>query len=258
MNDPHSTAPPPVRLESLGKRFAEVVAVDGLSLHVNAGEVYGLLGPNGAGKTTALRMLVGLLRPTAGRAFIMDSDVAADPEGAKRQVGFLTGSTGLYERLTGREVLTFFGRLFDLDEARLAARLERVTADLDLGAFIDRRCGTLSTGQKQRLSLGRAILPDPPVLVLDEPTNGLDVVSSRFLRDLVRAERDRGKAIVFSTHYLAEAELLCDRVGLVHAGRLVAEGTPVFLRAQTQAANLEEAFLALIGARERPPMGQLP
>ena len=140
MNDSRSQiVQPSVRLESLGKRFADVVAVDGLSLQVSPGEVYGLLGPNGAGKTTALRMLVGLLRPTSGRAFVMDCDVAADPEGAKRQVGFLTGATGLYERLTGRELLTFFGRLFGLNDSQVADRLNRVIADLDLGAFIDRR-----------------------------------------------------------------------------------------------------------------------
>jgi sodium transport system ATP-binding protein len=235
-----------VELEDLRKAFGERRAVDGLSLTVAAGEIYGLLGPNGAGKTTALRMVAGLLVPTSGRVRVAGIDVVAAPDEAKARLGFLTGSTGLYARLTVIEVLTYFGRLHGLAPAALDHRLSSVAAALDIGHLLERRCEGLSTGEKQRVSVARAVLHDPPVLVLDEPTSGLDVLASRFLRDLVRAERDRGKAVIFSTHYLAEAELLCDRIGLLHRGRLLREGTPSALRAEAGAASLEEAFLTLV------------
>jgi len=236
-----------VVVERLRKLFGRATAVDELSLTVASGEIYGLLGPNGAGKTTALRILAGLLAPTAGMATIAGIDVALDPREAQRRLGFLTGTTGLYRRLSGREVLTYFGRLHGLSHARIGERIVELTAALDLAGLLDKRCEALSTGQRQRISVARAALHDPPVLILDEPTVGLDVLASRFLRDFVRDERERGKAVLFSTHYLAEAELLCDRVGLLHRGRLLAEGTPPELRANAGgASSLEEAFLLLV------------
>jgi sodium transport system ATP-binding protein len=236
-----------VVVERLQKLFGRATAVDDLSLNVAAGEIYGLLGPNGAGKTTALRILAGLLAPTAGRAFVTEIDVAANPREAQRHLGFLTGTTGLYGRLTGREVLRYFGRLQRLSVARIAERTDELVPLLDLDGILDKRCEALSSGQKQRVSVARAVLHDPAVLILDEPTLGLDVLASRFLRDYVRAERQRGKAVIFSTHYLAEAELLCDRVGLLHRGRLLAEDTPAELRARAGgASSLEEAFLRLV------------
>lgn len=236
-----------VVVERLRKLFGRSTALDELSLQVAPGEIYGLLGPNGAGKTTALRILAGLLAPSGGRAAIDGVDVATAPREAQRRLGFLTGSTGLYRRLTGREVLTYFGRLHGVSRPRIDERIHELTAALDLAAVLDHRCEALSTGQKQRISVARAALHDPPVLILDEPTVGLDVLASRFLRDFVTSERARGKAIVFSTHYLAEAELLCDRVGLLHRGRLLAEGPPRELRRQANdAASLEEAFLRLV------------
>jgi len=240
-----------VVVDRLRKLFGGTAAVDGLSLAVTAGEIYGLLGPNGAGKTTTLRVLAALLAPTEGHARIAGIDVALAPREAQRQLGFLTGTTGLYGRLTGREALAYFGALYGLGRADIAARTAELARRLDLGELLDRRCDALSTGQRQRLSVARAVLHDPPVLILDEPTAGLDVLASRFLRDYVRAERDRGKAVVFSTHYLAEAELLCDRIGLIHRGRMLAEGTPAELRARAGgAASLEEAFLRLVAAQE--------
>lgn len=233
-----------VALENLSKSFGARQAVDDLSLHVAAGEIYGLLGPNGAGKTTALRMLAGLLVPSGGRALVAGVDVGTHPAAAKARLGFLTGSTSLYARLTAREVLTYFGRINGLSPADVARRIEVVARDLAVGTLLDRRCGTLSTGERQRVSIARTVLHDPPVLILDEPTNGLDVLASRFLREMVKAERDRGKAVIFSTHYLAEAELLCDRVGLLYRGRLLREGPPVELRREADADSLEEAFLS--------------
>jgi sodium transport system ATP-binding protein len=243
---------PAVVVERLQKLFGGTAAVADLSLTVAGGEIYGLLGANGAGKTTALRVIAGLLAPTEGRTTVMGIDVAAQPREAQRQLGFLTGTTGLYARLTGREVLTYFGRLHRLSPERIATRTDELARALDLGDILDRRCEALSSGQKQRISVARAVLHDPPVLILDEPTIGLDVLASRFLRTYVQSERTRGKAVMFSTHYLAEAELLCDRIGLLHRGRLLAEGAPDALRARAGGAgSLEEALLRLVEQTDR-------
>jgi sodium transport system ATP-binding protein len=243
---------PAVVVDALSKIFGATAAVADLSFEVAAGEIFGLLGPNGAGKTTTLRILAGILVPTHGHVRVSGLDVAAEPLAVRQRLGFLTNTTGLYPRLTGRELLRYFGRLHGLDREATAARIAALAAALDLQPFFDRRCEVLSTGERQRLSIARAVLHDPAVLVLDEPTAGLDVLASRFLRDFVRAERDRGKAVVFSTHYLAEAELLCDRIGLLHRGRLLTAGTPAALRAAAgDAPSLEEAFLRLVGASTR-------
>ena len=240
---------PAVSVESLVKVFGGTAAVAGLSFTVAPGEIYGLLGPNGAGKTTTLRVLAGILVPTTGSAHVAGIDVAQDPLSVRRRLGFLTNTTGLYPRLSGRELLGYFARLHGMSRDATAARIDALVAALALAPFFDRRCESLSTGERQRTSIARAVLHDPAVLILDEPTAGLDVLASRFLRDFVRAERDRGKAVLFSTHYLAEAELLCDRIGLLHRGRLLAEGTPAALRAAANdAPSLEEAFLRLVAA----------
>jgi sodium transport system ATP-binding protein len=240
-----------VEVSHLTKRFGGFVAVDDLSFSVGRGEIYGLLGPNGAGKTTTLRVLAAILAPSEGRAELGGVDVAREPQEARRRLGFLTGSTGLYARLTGRELLRYFGKLHGMTDEAIGERTAFLARalDLDAAAILDRRCEALSTGQRQRLSVARAVLHDPAVLILDEPTVGLDVLASRFLRDFVRGERDRGKAVIFSTHYLAEAELLCDRIGLLHRGRMLAEGTPTDLRARVgDAPSLEEAFLRYVAA----------
>ncbi|MCG5056259.1 MAG: ABC transporter ATP-binding protein [Myxococcales bacterium] len=235
-----------ISCQELQKRFGDIVAVASVSFRVRAGEIYGLLGPNGAGKTTTLRVLAGLLTPSGGQALVAGVDVARDPDGAKRRLGFLSGGAGLYGRLTAREILSYTGRIYDMSRPRIAARIAELTTTLDLAAFLDQRAETLSTGQKQRVSLARAVFHDPPVLILDEPTSGLDVLASQGLRTFVLDEKTRGKAIVMSTHYLAEAELICDRVGFVHAGRIVKEGTPAALRAETHSASLEQAFLSVV------------
>jgi sodium transport system ATP-binding protein len=188
-------------------------------------------------------MLAGLLAPTSGRALLVGNEARTTQ--AKRHLGYLSGSTGLFGRLSPREVLNYFGQIHGLSHQRIRDRIEFLVAALALESILNRRCEALSTGERQRVSIARAVLHDPAVLILDEPTSGLDVLASRFLRDFVRQERDRGKAVLFSTHYLAEAELLCDRVGFLHRGRLLCEGSPAEIRARQGATTLEAAFLSL-------------
>jgi sodium transport system ATP-binding protein len=232
-----------IKLEALTKDFGSRRVVDGVSLEVAPGEVCGLLGPNGAGKTTTLRMLAGLITPTAGRALICGLDVKEKPLEARRALGFLTASTGLYDRLTAREVLQTFGRLHAMNEARLAARIDMLSTDLDLRAFLDKRCATLSSGQKQRVSIARAVVHDPAVYVLDEPTAALDPLASKSILDLVQGVSARGKAVLFSTHRMEEAEFLCDRLYFLTAGKVVATGAPSALRADSGQSSLTGAFL---------------
>ena len=193
----------------------------------------------------------GLLATGHGTARVLGHD--ATTASAKKRLGYLSGSTGLFGRLTPREVLDYFGQIHGLSRTEITRRVAVLAPDLALETILDRRCEVLSTGERQRVSIARAVLHDPAVLILDEPTSGLDVLASRFMRDFVRAERDRGKAVVFSTHYLAEAELLCDRIGFLHLGRLIAEGSPAEIRAQTGKATLEEAFLALVETTGKAP-----
>jgi len=236
-----------IELSGLTKRYGPLTAVAGLSLRVEPGEVYALLGPNGAGKTTALRCLATLLRPTSGAATICGLDVTAHRQAARGRLGFLSSSMGLYERLTPVELIEFFGRLHGLDEPTLARRVGEMVELFALADFSGRLCGKLSTGQRQRVSLARALVHDPPVLVLDEPTHGLDVLSGQSIYDFIVRERGRGKTILFSTHQMEEVELLADRVGVMRGGELVAEGAPADLLARTGAPNLVRAFLALVG-----------
>ncbi|MGD9902398.1 MAG: ABC transporter ATP-binding protein [Vicinamibacterales bacterium] len=241
---------PPGGLDArrLGKRFGAVDAVHDVSIAVAPGEIVGLLGPNGAGKTTTLRMLAGILAPDRGRVVVDGLDVHATPIEAKRRIGFLSGDTQLYQRLTPREVLAYFGRLYGLDATVVAARSAALVADLDMTGFADRPCGTLSSGQKQRANLARAFLHDPPLLILDEPTTALDVVSGQFIVRAIRQARDAGRAVLFSTHIMGEAEYLCDRIVLIHQGRVVDDGPLQDLLARAGRDNLTDAFLHYAGA----------
>ncbi len=234
-------------VEGLVKRFGSVVAVDGISFEVAAGEVVGLLGPNGAGKTTTLRMISGILPPTRGRVRVGGVDVRLRPLEAKPYLGFLSGDTQLYRRLSPRELLFYFGRLYGMEESHLARRVDRLIEELDIGPFAGRMCGTLSSGQRQRTNIARAFLHEPRVLVLDEPTATLDVVSGRFITEAIRRERAAGRAVLFSTHLMGEAEYLCDRVVLLHRGRVVDAGTLPDLLARTGCRNLTDAFLHHVG-----------
>src|SRR5262245_8911074 len=249
-----------IQVEGLTRRFrlqsgGEVVAVDDLSFHVAPGEVYGLLGPNGAGKTTTLRMLLGLLSPTSGRATIEGFSSSDAPEEVKRRVGFVSTSAGLYPHLTVREMLLFFADVYNVPPAKAGAELERLAELLGIGELLHRRCVTLSTGQKQRVNLARALIHQPPVLLLDEPTGGLDVILSQVVVEFVAHLRSEGKAVILTTHQLDEAERLCDRFGLLHRGRLVRTGTLAELRHATVATSLADMFLALakIGPLLRRP-----
>jgi len=236
-----------IEAQGLTKRYGDVEAARSVSFRVEKGEVVGILGPNGAGKTTILRMLAGILTPTEGEAKVAGNSASVDALALKRSLGFLSGDTALYQRLTPREVLRYFGRLNDMDERALAARIEQLIDAFQMKDFADRQCGKLSAGQKQRANVARAFLHDPPALILDEPTNALDVVSGRFLLDAIRKERQRGKAILFSTHVLGDAEALCDRVVLLHKGRVLDEGPVPEVIARAHAHTLTDAFLARIG-----------
>jgi len=225
-------------------------AVDLVSFKVAPGEIYGLLGPNGAGKTTTLRMLSGLLTPTSGWARLNGHDVQRQREEARRSLGYLTANTGLYQRLNPRELLRYFGELIGMDRDAVEQRIEVLIDWLDMASFAELRCGGLSTGQKQRTNIARALMGDPPILVMDEPTLGLDVLTNRVVLDFIRAEGTRGKAIILSTHYLDEAERLCDRYGLLHEGKLMGEGDLASLRARTGRQRLSEVFLQLCSLEE--------
>ncbi len=225
-------------------------AVAGLSFQVRPGEIYGLLGPNGAGKTTTLRILSGLMRPTSGRAVLAGYDVATHPQEAKRAIGFLTASTGLYQRLTPWELLTYFAELYGLRGPAMRRRIDDLIEWLGMKPFAGQRCGALSTGQRQRTNIARALVSDPPVLVLDEPTLGLDVMTNRTILEFVRRQRELGKTILLSTHYLDEAETLCDRIGLLHKGRLMAEGDMAQLRGLAGRERLTDIFLKLVGDQD--------
>jgi len=240
-----------IAMDDLHKRFRSgrgrtVVAVDGLSLHARDGAITGLLGPNGAGKTTSLRMLVGLLEPDRGTIRVDGVDARHDPQGARARLGVLSDARGLYPRLTARENIVYHGRLHGLSAERAHARCEELGRLLDMAPLLDRRTDGFSQGERMKTALARALVHDPPNIVLDEPTNGLDVVATRALREVLRTLRDEaGKCIVFSTHIMQEVERLCDHVIVVAHGRCVAEGRVDELRARAGCVDFEDAFVRL-------------
>ncbi len=244
-----------IEAHELAKEFRDrkrgiVRAVDGASFICHPGRIFGLLGANGAGKTTTLRLLATLLAPTGGRAIVAGYDVAKDPEKVRAKIGFMSNSTALYGRLSAREMIEYFGRLHGLDGATLRERVEALLDELDIRPFATGRCDKLSTGQKQRVSIARAIVHRPEVVIFDEPTNGLDVMTSRTITRFIHRCRTEGRTVIFSTHIMSEAERLCDEIAVVHAGRIVAHGTMDELRAQTGRTQLESVFLALVGEPE--------
>jgi sodium transport system ATP-binding protein len=238
--------------QELVKQFGPVTAVAGINFTVGTGEIVGLLGPNGAGKTTTLRMLAGILTPTSGRVLVNGTDLHSQTLAAKQRIGFLSGDTQLYQRLSPREVLRYFGRLYGLPENELRSRIEQQVAELEMASFADRSCRTLSSGQKQRANIARAFLHDPDVMILDEPTAALDIVSGQFIVEAIRRKRAAGRAVLFSTHIMSEAELLCDRILFIHAGHITDSGTLTELLTRTGCSNLTDAFL--MRARETAPL----
>jgi sodium transport system ATP-binding protein len=239
-----------VEVDSLVKEYRDPEgkpfrAVDSLTFNARAGVVFGLLGPNGAGKTTALRMLSTLITPTSGDARLGGYSVLREPSEVRRNIGFLTGSTGLYPRLTAREVVRYFARMYGMPGNAVEARIDSLFKELRID-FPNKRCGALSTGMKQRVSIARAIVHDPPILILDEPTTGLDVLASKDIVEFIKRSRDAGKCVIFSTHIMSEAERLCDDVAIIHRGRIVAAGTVDQLRRETGETKVEDVFLAVL------------
>ena len=228
-------------------RKGEVRAVDGLSFSCHVGEIFGLLGPNGAGKTTTLRMLATILTPTAGSAILAGYDTKTDAEKVREQIGFLATETGLYDRFTARETIRFFGRINRLSDDEIARRTDEIFSMLELTKLADRRVGTFSTGEKQKLSLARSIIHDPPVLILDEPTFGLDVMAARAVVESIKLFREPGRTILISTHIMRIAEKLCDRIGILYGGKLRALGTLTELEKAYDAADMEEVFFSAVG-----------
>jgi sodium transport system ATP-binding protein len=240
-----------ITVENLAKTFygpkgAVVNAVDGVSFECHPGEIFGLLGANGAGKTTLLRMLSTIISPTSGRASVDGYDVVKQPSEVRQHIGFLSTTTALYQRLTAKETIQYFGRLHGLTGRKLRERTDEVIELLGVGEYANRLCDKLSTGQKQRVGLARTILHDPPVLFFDEPTAGLDVLASQTVMEFIEQRREIGKTVVFSTHIMSEAERLCDRIAVIHSGRLAAIGTLDELRELTGEDRLEAVFLNLV------------
>jgi sodium transport system ATP-binding protein len=239
-----------IRVENLHKRFGTVTAVDGLSFTAADGKVTGLLGPNGAGKTTALRMLYALMKPDQGTILVDDIDAVAEPQRAQSHLGVLPDVSGLYPRLTPREHIAYYGQLHGLTGDLLAHRMEHLIQMLDMTAIADRRTQGFSHGERTKVALARAVVHDPRNILLDEPTNGLDVMSTRAVRDIIRAFRSEGRCVLFSSHVMQEVSALCDQIIVIARGRVVASGSPDDLRAKAGRQNLEDAFVALVGLEQ--------
>ncbi len=224
------------------------MAVDDLDLHCGDGEIYALLGPNGAGKTTTLRILATLLEPSAGDAFINDLSVRSDQDAIRRLIGVVSYETGVYERMTPREIGRYFGLLNDMSEAEIERNLEYIFDLLRMGDFADQRTDDFSSGMKQKTVIMRALVTAPEILIFDEPTSGLDLLTAKSVVDYIRLLRDQGKTILFSTHVLWEAEKLAARIGIIHGGKLIEEGPLEELRARTGKADIEDVFFSLVEA----------
>jgi sodium transport system ATP-binding protein len=228
------------------KKRGEIRAVSGVSFRCEPGEIYGLLGANGAGKTTTLRMLATILEPTDGTARVAGFDVMKRGQQVRENVGFLSTATALYARLTAQEMVEYFGRLYGLDEPTIQSRIDELFTRLEMNDYRDGRCDKLSTGMKQKVSIARTLIHDPQVMIFDEPTLGLDVMAARTIVAFIRDCRSRGKTVIFSTHVMSEVEKLCDNIGIIHGGRLLAEGTLADLRQRYREDDLEEIFVRVV------------
>lgn len=239
-----------IRIDRINKRYRDVQAVKDISFAAQDGRITALLGPNGAGKSTTLRMLAGVVEPDSGSAEVAGIDCATDPMGVRMAIGVLPHQAGLYDRLTGLENIRYFGRLQGLTPDELDRNVEGLIGELDMAEFCERRCAGFSQGQKIKIALARALVHNPQHVILDEPTNGLDVMATRALRRIVRRLREQGKCILFSSHIMQEVEALCDDVVVISRGEVRYDGTLEGFRAQAQTDDLEEAFIALTGMTE--------
>ena len=244
-----------IHVDNLIKQFSDlrrgsVTALEGVSFDVMPGEIFGLLGPNGAGKTTCLRILSTVLKPTGGSAVVAGYDVLTHPTEVRARIGFMSGNTGIYDRMTAWELVEYFGRLYGLEESVLKKRMNEIFTTLQMDEFRDVLGSKMSTGMKQKVSIARTIIHNPPVLIFDEPTTGLDVLVARAVLNAIAALRDEGKCIIFSTHIMREVEKLCDRTAIIHKGRILAAGKPAELQAQFGQTDFEEVFFGLISSAE--------
>ncbi len=244
-----------IHVEGLSKSFDDlrrgsIIALDSVSFDVQVGEIFGLLGPNGAGKTTCLRMLSTVLQPTGGSATVAGYDVATHPQDVRGQIGFMSCNTGIYDRMTAWEMVEYFGRLYGIEEQELQQRLDRIFTTLQMQEIRDMLGSKMSTGMKQKVSIARTIIHDPPVLIFDEPTTGLDVLVARAVLKTIEALREEGKCIIFSTHIMREVEKLCDRVAVIYKGKILAIGSIPELEEQYHESDMEELFFSLIQQHE--------
>ena len=249
-----------IHVQQLAKHYADLrrgklVALGGISFDAYPVQIYGLLGPNGAGKTTALRIISTVLRPTSGTATVAGADVVTQPSQVRRQIGFMSANTGVYDRMTAWEIVEYFGRLHGLDDETLRTRMESLFERLQMNEIRDLLGAKMSTGMKQKVSIARALVHDPPVLIFDEATSGLDVLVARALLKTVAELREQGKCVLFSTHIMREAEKLCDRLAIVHRGHILAEGTLEELRDRHDQRDLEELFFQLISQHDEHERG---
>jgi sodium transport system ATP-binding protein len=239
-----------IEVKDLHKAFGAVKAVDGVSFVARDGEITGLLGPNGAGKTTTLRMLYTLMRPDTGQVLVDGVDAAVDAIAVRRRLGVLPDARGLYKRLTARENIDYFARLQGLDAATRRQRIDALISALDMADIAERRTEGFSQGQRVKTAIARALVHDPRNVILDEPTNGLDVMATRAMRSFMLKLKAEGRCVLFSSHIMQEVGALCDRIVVIARGRVVADESPEALRAQTGAATLEDAFVKIIGSEE--------
>ena len=239
-----------IEVKNLKKYYGDdnsIKAFDDVSFTCPDGQITGLLGPNGAGKTTTLRMISGLIKPMEGTVIVDAHDVRNDSRGVRRALGVQADMDGVYPRLTPREQFRYYGRFYGLKGKELENRIDAIIAELNMEEIADRRAEGFSRGQRQKIVLGRALVHNPPNIIMDEPTNGLDVMAVRETRNSIRAMRDQGRCVLFSTHYMDEAERLCDNIAIIVGGKIVAFGTPAELMARTGKDNLEDAFVTLAG-----------
>lgn len=240
-----------LKVENLTKKFKKITAVDNISFEVNSGEIVGLLGENGAGKTTTLRMLATMLKPTAGNAAIDDYSIIDNPDKIREKIGILFGGdVALYDRLTGRENMIYFAKLNGLNDLEANQAVDKIANELEMNEYIDYPVGKYSRGMKQKVSLARSIIHQPDVMLFDEPSTGLDVLSSKLIHDFILKCKKDNKAIVFSSHNMYETEKLCDRIIIIHKGKVVASGTIEQLKKDYQKDNLEELFIECIGGMQ--------